>query len=39
MQAYLDEFFYLFNRRGFDKTIFHHPVVRMVNYTPDYHKT
>ena len=38
MQAYLDEFFYRFNRRGFDKTIFHHLMIRMVNSAPLYHK-
>ncbi len=38
MQAYLNEFFYRFNRRGFGKTIFHTLVVRMVNTTPIYHK-
>jgi hypothetical protein len=38
MQAYLNEFFYRFNRRGFGKTIFHNLVVRMVNSDPIYHK-
>ncbi len=38
MQAYLNEFFYRFNRRGSGKTIFHNLVVRMVNTAPFYHK-
>jgi len=36
MQAYLNEFFYRFNRRGFGKTIFHNLIVRMVNSIPLY---
>ena len=38
MQAYLNEFFYRFNRRGFDKTIFHHLLERMVKSDPIYQK-
>ena len=38
MQAYLNEFFYRFNRRGFDKTIFHNLVARMVKSDPIYQK-
>lgn len=38
MQAYLNEFFYRFNRRGFGKTMFHNLLVRMVNSKPLYHK-
>jgi transposase-like protein len=38
MQAYLNEFFYRFNRRGFGKTMFHNLMVRMVNSAPLYHK-
>ena len=37
MQAYLNEFFYRFNRRAFDKTIFHNLVARMVKNAPVYH--
>lgn len=38
MQAYLDEFFYRFNRRGFGKIIFHNLMIRMVNSVPLCHK-
>ena len=38
MQAYLNEFFYRFNRRKFGKTIFHKLLVRMVRSKPLYHK-
>lgn len=37
IQAYLNEFFYRFNRRGSIKTIFHNLVVRMLNTAPIYH--
>ncbi len=38
MQAYLNEFFYRFNRRKFGQTIFHKLLIRMVNSEPIYHK-
>ena len=38
MQAYLNEFFYRFNRRGFGKTIFHNLIVRMMKSNPLFHK-
>lgn len=38
MQAYLNEFFYRFNRRKFNETIFHGLLIRMVNSEPLYHK-
>lgn len=38
MQAYLNEFFFRFNRRGFVKSIFSKLIERMVNHTPLYHK-
>lgn len=34
MQAYLDEFFYRFNRRNFGNTCFHNLIVRMVQTEP-----
>lgn len=34
MQAYLNEFFYRFNRRGFGKRCFHNLIVRMVESKP-----
>ena len=37
VQAYLNEFFYRFNRRGSIKTIFHNLVVKMINTAPIYH--
>ena len=38
MQAYLNEFFYRFNRRKFGETIFHGLLVRLVKSKPLYHK-
>lgn len=38
MQAYLNEFFYRFNRRKFGETIFHGLLVRLVNSKPLYQK-
>ena len=38
MQAYLNEFFYRFNRRGFGETMFHNLIVRMINSVTLYHK-
>ena len=37
MQAYLNEFFYRFNRRGFLKTTFHNLIDKMVRHVPVYH--
>ena len=37
MQAYLNEFFYRFNRRGFLKTMFHNLIDKMVRHVPVYH--
>lgn len=39
MQAYLNEFFYRFNRRGFGKSCFHNLIVRMVQTKPLLIKT
>lgn len=39
MQAYQNEFFYRFNRRGFGKTCFHNLIVRMVKTKPLLIKT
>ncbi len=39
MQAYLNEFFYRFNRRKFGRTIFHGLLSRIVNCKPIYQKT
>ncbi len=38
MQAYLNEFFYRFNRRGFGNTVFHKLIVKMIDNKPIYHK-
>lgn len=38
MQAYLNEFFYRFNRRGFIKSIFHNLIEKMVRHVPLYHE-
>jgi hypothetical protein len=38
MQAYLNEFFYRFNRRKFAGTIFHGLLVRLINCKPLYQK-
>lgn len=38
MQAYLNEFFYRFNRRGFLKTTFHNLIEKMLQHKPFYHK-
>lgn len=39
MQAYLNEFFYRFNRRKFGETVFHRLLMRMINSKPLYQKT
>jgi len=38
MQAYLNEFFFRFNRRGFVKSIFLKLMDRMITHSPLYHK-
>ena len=38
LQAYLNEFYYRFNRRGFPESIFEKLILRMVNHKPLIYK-
>jgi transposase-like protein len=38
MQGYLNEYFYRFNRRNFNSTVFHKLIDRMINHKPYYYK-